>query len=166
MKGQTEKCWGMGRGEKGRESCSLCLNLPLVPYPVVFSYNLKSRALLSFTLRTEQEKHTYKKKTRATHANRLLTRVHGISPSTATWIKGIVSVLDNLVRFSTFDITFRVICTSIFIKSVSTETEVTILKTSVKESLRSTLVYAVLFRCISFNLVSKSSSIDKVKVVV
>ena len=106
------------------------------------------------------------KKTRATHANRLLTRVHGISPSTATWIKGIVSVLDNLVRFSTFDITFRVICTSIFIKSVSTETEVTILKTSVKESLRSTLVYTVLFRCISFNLVSKSSSIDKVKVVV
>lgn len=155
----------MGEGEKGRENGSLCLNFPLFPYAVVFSYNLKSRAFLSLTLRTEQEK-THQKKTRATHANRLPTRVHGISPSTATWIKGIVSVFDNFVRFSTFDITFRVICTSIFIKIVSTETEVTILKTSVKESLSSTLVYTVLFRCISFNLVSKSSSIDKVKVVV
>ena len=43
VKGQTKKWWGTGRGGKGREICSVCLNF-------------------SLTLRTEQEKTHYKKR--------------------------------------------------------------------------------------------------------
>lgn len=100
------------------------------------------------------------------YSNVWLTSVDRISPSSTTGLKRIFNVLNRIVGFSALNVTFLIISSAILVKSVPTETKITVLQTSVRKTSVSALVNTVLFWGKMLNFISKCSRLHQAEVVI